>query len=261
MKTTTKAISVASIAGALAMTPIAAVAQDSSRTTELYHIFDFKTAVKRGEMIKVLQDGINPNISKSNTVTPIVMGPAPETPGRFTLVNPFENSPYAGFISTSQLSTIKQARCDGGWAPSMSCAPYRPASSAGVEHAARALLQTVGVAVQRQHHAAYELRGLSSAEAVAVFVELGRADARRALGPDQARRERDHTHAHGPEVHVEAHLVAAGLARAIGRAEHIAAAARRRDIDHQAARRDQQFRAPEGRSVTETRLGQQSNST
>ena len=113
MKTTTKAISVASIAGALAMTPIAAVAQDSSRTTELYHIFDFKTAVKRGEMIKVLQDGINPNISKSNTVTPIVMGPAPETPGRFTLVNPFENSPYAGFISTSQLSTIKQARCDG----------------------------------------------------------------------------------------------------------------------------------------------------
>lgn len=113
MKMTTKAISVASIACALAMTPIAAVAQDSSRTTELYHIFDFKTALKRGEMIKVLQDGINPNISKSNTVTPIVMGPAPETPGRFTLVNPFENSPYAGFISTSQLSTIKQARCDG----------------------------------------------------------------------------------------------------------------------------------------------------
>lgn len=104
---------VAAVAGALAMTPIAAAAQDSSRTTELYHIFDFKTAVKRGEMIKILQDGINPNISKSNTVTPIVMGPAPEKPGRFTLVNPFANSPYAGFISTSQLSTIKQARCDG----------------------------------------------------------------------------------------------------------------------------------------------------
>lgn len=104
---------IAAVAGALAMTPIAAAAQDSSRTTELYHIFDFKTAVKRGEMIKILQDGINPNISKSNTVTPIVMGPAPEKPGRFTLVNPFANSPYAGFISTSQLSTIKQARCDG----------------------------------------------------------------------------------------------------------------------------------------------------
>lgn len=110
MRTITKAISVAC---ALVMTPIAAGAQDSSRTTELYHIFDFKTAVKRGEMIKILQDGINPNISKSNTVTPIVMGPAPETPGRFTLVNPFQNSPYAGFVSTSQLATIKQARCDG----------------------------------------------------------------------------------------------------------------------------------------------------
>ncbi|MGQ3081418.1 MAG: hypothetical protein ACT6RT_25465 [Allorhizobium sp.] len=106
-------LALAGISAAIAVTPIAAAAQDSSRTTELYHIFDFKTAVKRGEMIRILQDGINPNISKSNTVTPIVMGPAPESPGRFTLVNPFENSPYAGFISTSQLSTIKQARCDG----------------------------------------------------------------------------------------------------------------------------------------------------
>ncbi|MGL3823654.1 hypothetical protein [Sphingopyxis sp. R3-92] len=113
MRTMTKALGAAGIAGALAMTPIAAVAQDSSRTTELYHIFDFKTPMKRAEMIRILQDGINPNISKSNTVTPIVMGPAPEKPGRFTLVNPFENSPYAGFVSTSQLSTIKQARCDG----------------------------------------------------------------------------------------------------------------------------------------------------
>lgn len=113
MRMMTKALGAAGIAGALAMTPIAAVAQDSSRTTELYHIFDFKTPMKRAEMIRILQDGINPNISKSNTVTPIVMGPAPEKPGRFTLVNPFENSPYAGFVSTSQLSTIKQARCDG----------------------------------------------------------------------------------------------------------------------------------------------------
>ena len=113
MRTMTKALGAAGIAGALAMTPIAALAQDSSRTTELYHIFDFKTPMKRAEMIRILQDGINPNISKSNTVTPIVMGPAPEKPGRFTLVNPFENSPYAGFVSTSQLSTIKQARCDG----------------------------------------------------------------------------------------------------------------------------------------------------
>ena len=113
MKFRMTTVALAGITAAITTTPIAAAAQDSSRTTELYHIFDFKTAVKRGEMIRILQDGINPNISKSNTVTPIVRGPAPETPGRFTLVNPFENSPYAGFISTSQLSTIKQARCDG----------------------------------------------------------------------------------------------------------------------------------------------------
>jgi len=36
----TKALGAAGIAGALAMTPIAALAQDSSRTTELYHIVD-----------------------------------------------------------------------------------------------------------------------------------------------------------------------------------------------------------------------------
>src|SRR3546814_9438345 len=99
-------LALAGISAAIAMTPIAAAAQDSSRTTELYHIFDFKTAVKRGEMIRILQDGINPNISKSNTVTPIVMGPAPETPGRFTLVNPFENSTYRSEEHTSELPSL-----------------------------------------------------------------------------------------------------------------------------------------------------------
>ena len=104
---------VLALAAVLVALPQAALAQDSSRTTELYHIFDFKTAARRGEVIKALQDGLNPNVSNSNTVTPIVMGPPPETPGRFRLVNPFENSPFAGFVSTSDMATVKQARCDG----------------------------------------------------------------------------------------------------------------------------------------------------
>ena len=92
-----------------------AAAQDSSRVTELYHIFDIQTDVRRGEMIKALQDGLNPNISNSDTTTPIVMGPAPEQPGRFKLVNPFENSPfpYAGMIPAAQMAIAKQVRCDG----------------------------------------------------------------------------------------------------------------------------------------------------
>jgi len=98
---------------AMAAVPQSAHAQDSNRTTELYHIFDFKTTARRGEVIKALQDGLNPNVSNSNTVTPVVMGPPPETPGRFRLVNPFENSPFAGFVSTSDMASAKQARCDG----------------------------------------------------------------------------------------------------------------------------------------------------
>lgn len=101
------------LTAAAASVPQDAYAQDSSRTTELYHIFDFKTTARRGEVIKALQDGLNPNVSNSNTVTPVVMGPPPETPGRFRLVNPFENSPFAGFVSTSDMATVKQARCDG----------------------------------------------------------------------------------------------------------------------------------------------------
>jgi len=98
---------------AMAAMPQSAHAQDSSRTTELYHIFDFKTTARRGDVIKALQDGLNPNVSNSNTVTPVVMGPPPETPGRFRLVNPLENSPFAGFVSTSDMAAVKQARCDG----------------------------------------------------------------------------------------------------------------------------------------------------
>ncbi len=90
-----------------------AIAQDSSRATELYHIFDIKTAATRTEIIRALQDGMNPNISQSDTITPLVMGQAPETPGRFTLVNPLEGSPLGGLIPASQMAQVRQVRCDG----------------------------------------------------------------------------------------------------------------------------------------------------
>ena len=97
------------------LTPIGASAQDSSRVTEIYHIFDFKTTARRAEIIKALQDGLNPNVAKSNTMTPIVMGAPPEKPARFTIVNPFENAnfPLGGMIPPAQLAMAKQARCDG----------------------------------------------------------------------------------------------------------------------------------------------------
>jgi hypothetical protein len=90
-----------------------AFAQDSGRANELYHIFDFKTTATRTAMAKALQDGLNPNVSNSNTVTPLVMGAPPEKPGRFELYNPLENSPFGAFVSTQQMATLKQARCNG----------------------------------------------------------------------------------------------------------------------------------------------------
>jgi hypothetical protein len=77
-----------------------AIAQDSGRAIELYHIFDFKTTANRTDMARAMQDGINLNVTNSNTITPIVMGPPPEKAGRFELYNPFENSPFSAFAST-----------------------------------------------------------------------------------------------------------------------------------------------------------------
>lgn len=105
------AIMIALLAKGASATP--AFAQDSDRANELYHIFDFKTTATRTAMAKALQDGLNPNVSNSNIITPIVMGAPPEKPGRFELYNPFENSPFAGFVSAQQMATMKQARCNG----------------------------------------------------------------------------------------------------------------------------------------------------
>lgn len=101
------------LAPALLAAQSPAHAEESSRATELYHIFDIKTAAKRDAIIKALQDGLNPNISKSDTITPLVMGAPPETPGKFTLVNPFEASPLGGLIPASQMAQMRQVRCDG----------------------------------------------------------------------------------------------------------------------------------------------------
>lgn len=109
---------ITSTAIAIALTALsapAAHAQDSSRTNEIYHIFDIKTSARRAEVIKALQDGLNPNISNSDSTTPIVMGPPPEAPGRFQIVNPFENSnfPYAAMIPSAQLAQMRTVKCDG----------------------------------------------------------------------------------------------------------------------------------------------------
>lgn len=93
--------------------PSVASAQDSSRISELYHIFDIKTSAKRGDMARILQDGLNRNVSKSDTIQPIVMGERPETPGRFTLDNPIKNLGIAALLPAAQLAAVKKVDCEG----------------------------------------------------------------------------------------------------------------------------------------------------
>ena len=94
-----------------------ASAQDRNQSNELYHIFDLKTAAPKRDMIAAAGAGLKRNTSDAQTMTPIVMGTPPETPGRFTIRNPLEGGASMGgiaaMIPASQLAQFKQASCDG----------------------------------------------------------------------------------------------------------------------------------------------------
>lgn len=100
---------------ALAMAAPAS-ARDSARVNEFYHIFDIQTSATKSQVIKATLDGMVNNIADSETITPIVLDQPPEQPRRFTLSNPFENSPMAGMMAmvpAAQLAQFKVAKCDG----------------------------------------------------------------------------------------------------------------------------------------------------
>lgn len=95
---------------------IPAAAQQADRVQEMYHIFDIKTDARKAVMTKSLTDGLNPNISDSQTITPLVMGPPPAAPARFTLVDPLQDSRFGAFASMMgavQAAQFKQVKCDG----------------------------------------------------------------------------------------------------------------------------------------------------
>lgn len=93
------------------------VAQDRNQSAELYHIFDLLTSAPRRDVIAAADAGLKRNTSEAQTITPIVMGPPPETPGRFTIRNMLEGNAAMGgiaaMIPAAQLAQFKQASCDG----------------------------------------------------------------------------------------------------------------------------------------------------
>lgn len=61
---------------------------DRRSTTEMYHIFDIKTASSTAVMAKAAADGLSRNTNSIDSNTPLQLGATvPETPGRFAIVD------------------------------------------------------------------------------------------------------------------------------------------------------------------------------
>jgi hypothetical protein len=58
-----------------------------SKTTEAYYIVDLKTALSDDVLFDAIERGSKRNTNGVSVSRPLVMGAAPDTPGRFTLVN------------------------------------------------------------------------------------------------------------------------------------------------------------------------------
>ncbi len=104
------------IVAALAGSAATAQAQDKQRNSEIYHIFDIRTAAAKSAVTKAAEAGLRSNVSDSDITTPIVMGPPPEKPGRMEIVNALDSKSFgglAGLMSAGQALQFKQARCDG----------------------------------------------------------------------------------------------------------------------------------------------------
>lgn len=101
---------------AAALIPSVAHAESEQRVTEIFHIFRLETDANRADMTKALLDGMNLNISKSDVITPIVMGPLPEEPARMKLVSLASDPRFAGLtamMGPTASAQFKKVTCEG----------------------------------------------------------------------------------------------------------------------------------------------------
>ncbi len=83
-------------------------------SVEYYRIFDIKTDAKRQDVIKAASAGLAQNVNSAREASPIPsFSEAPETAGRFKLVNPFEGTNMAALAAMGGTSSIKIATCEG----------------------------------------------------------------------------------------------------------------------------------------------------
>lgn len=106
----------ASAAALGTLTAAPADAQSVQQTSELYHIFDFRTDAPKRDVIAAADAGLRNNTNDRNATTPIVMGPPPATPARFRIVDPWATGQLGGLaalVGAAQMTQFKQVTCDG----------------------------------------------------------------------------------------------------------------------------------------------------
>lgn len=93
---------------------------DRRSTTEMYHIFDIKTANPTATIAKAAADGLGRNSNSIDSNTPLQLGVAvPDTPGRFAIVDMQTKLAGTGLGTMMQLASMqgggagmKSAVCD-----------------------------------------------------------------------------------------------------------------------------------------------------
>jgi len=94
---------------------------DRSETTELYHIFDIKTAADVESVVNAAADGLAQNSNRIQQNRPLMMGSTiPAAPGRFQLVDMSSAFQGTGMGALMQMAstqsggtTLRMAKCDG----------------------------------------------------------------------------------------------------------------------------------------------------
>jgi hypothetical protein len=87
---------------------------DKTTTVEYYRIFDIKTTAPRQKLAAAASAGLSRNVNNANEAMPIPSAAqAPETPGRFSLVNPFEGSRLGALASAAGQLDMRVVNCNG----------------------------------------------------------------------------------------------------------------------------------------------------
>jgi hypothetical protein len=90
------------------------VLAEKTKTVEYYRIFDVTTTSDRNTVADAASNGLGKHINTATEARPIpTFTEAPESPGRFKLINPLEGTKMAGWAAVGGSIGFRMATCDG----------------------------------------------------------------------------------------------------------------------------------------------------